>query len=439
MHLLLLLAMSALGLALGLAFGYLLAERRRGTLLDVLRNELTAAQTRAATAEARLEAERAATEEKLALLDDARDRMSHEFRSLANDVLEEKSRRFAEQNQTSLGQLLDPLKTRLKDFQEKVDAVYVQESKDRSALAQQVSTLLEMNHKLAEEARELTQALKGSSKRQGDWGEMVLERILESAGLRPGHEYVMQQNIPRGDGTRAQPDVIVFLPGQRTLVVDAKVSLVDYTAHCAAESEPARQAAAARHTASVREHIRGLAGRNYHRLPGLETLDFVILFVPIEPAFMLALEHDSELWVDAWRQNILLVSPSTLLFVVRTVAHLWRQQEQARNVQEIAARGAELYDKFAGFVDDLSKVGGRLEQARSAYDAAFDKLTRGRGNLVRQAEMLRELGVQPSKDLPSALTQRAEDDGAWRNGVVKETLPLVEGEEAADGTRTVCE
>jgi len=170
-----------------------------------------------------------------------------------------------------------------------------------------------------------------------------------------------------------------------------------------------RKHAAARHCASLRQHIRDLAARNYHRLPGLETLDFVILFVPIEPAFLLALETDSTLWVDAWEKNILLVSPSTLLFVVRTVAHLWKQEEQVRNVQQIAERGAELYDKFAGFVDDLSRLGARIEQTRNAYDAAFDKLTRGRGNLVRQVEMLRALGVQPSKRLPRQLTQHAED------------------------------
>ena len=401
-----------IALVIGLVAGYLLGRRgsspTQETDADALHRELLEARTAAAALEATLKAERNATEEKLALLDDARDRFTHTFRALANDVLEEKSRRFTEQNEAHLGQLLNPLKERLKDFQDKVDAVYVQEGKDRSALAQQVTSLLAMNHKLADEARELTQALKGSNRQQGNWGELVLERILEAAGLRAGHEYVVQQSVTREDASRARPDVILYLPGKRTLVVDAKVSLLDYNTYCAAQDDLLRKAAAARHTASVREHIRGLAARNYHRLPGLETLDFVILFIPIEPAFLLALEQDSALWIDAWEKNILLVSPSTLLFVVRTVAHLWTKEEQARNVQEIAARGAELYDKFAGFVEDLSKVGTRMDQARSAYDAAFDKLTRGRGNLVRQAEMLRALGVHPSKDLPPALTENDE-------------------------------
>jgi DNA recombination protein RmuC len=392
-------------LAVGGLLGYLIALARRSPMAE----EAVQLRSQVAALDATLAAERASQEEKLALLDDARDRMTHQFRALANDILEEKSRRFTEQNQTNLGQLLDPLKTRLQEFQLKVDQVYVQESKDRSALAQQVTSLLEMNQRLADEAKDLTQALKGSTKAQGDWGEVVLERILEAAGLRRGHEYTMQETIAREDASRARPDVILHLPGDRKLVVDAKVSLLDYGTYCGTVDEALRKHAAARHCVSLRDHIRDLAARNYHHLPGLETLDFVILFVPIEPAFLLALETDNQLWVNAWEKNILLVSPSTLLFVVRTVAHLWRQEEQARNVQQIADRGAELYDKFAGFVDDLTKLGARIEQTRNAYDAAFDKLTRGRGNLVRQVEMLRALGVQPVKRLPRQLTQRAED------------------------------
>jgi DNA recombination protein RmuC len=392
-------------LAIGGLAGYLAALSRRAAMTE----EAAQLRSQVAALDATLAAERTAQEEKLALLDDARDRMTHQFRALANDILEEKSRRFTEQNQTNLGQLLDPLKTRLQEFQSKVDQVYVQESKDRSALAQQVTSLLEMNQRLAAEARDLTQALKGSAKTQGDWGEVVLERILEAAGLRCGHEYTLQETIARADATRARPDVILHLPGDRTLVVDAKVSLLDYGTYCATTDEALRKHAATRHCASLREHIRDLAARNYHRLPGLETLDFVILFVPIEPAFLLALETDNNLWVDAWEKNILLVSPSTLLFVVRTVAHLWRQEEQVRNVQDIAKRGADLYDKFVGFVDDLSALGAQLERTRATYEMAMGKLATGRGNLVRQVEMLRALGVQPTKRLPRQLTRRAEE------------------------------
>jgi DNA recombination protein RmuC len=394
--------LSALALlVIGGLVGYLVALSRRTALAE----ETAQLRSQVAALDATLAAERAAQ----ARLDDGRDLMADQFSVLANKILEEKSRHFTDQNQTNLGQLLDPLKTRLQEFQTKVDQVYVQESKDRSALAQQVTSLLEMNQRLAAEARDLTLALKGSAKTQGDWGEVILERILEAAGLRRGHEYTVQETIAREDATRARPDVILHLPGDRKLVIDAKVSLLDYGTYCASTDDGLRKHAATRHCASLREHIRDLAARNYHRLPGLETLDFVILFVPIEPAFLLALETDSNLWVDAWEKNILLVSPSTLLFVVRTVAHLWKQEEQVRNVQQIAERGAELYDKFAGFVEDLSKVGARIEQTHIAYEAAFDKLTRGRGNLVRQVEMLRALGVQPTKRMPRQLTQRAEE------------------------------
>ena len=396
-------------LVIGALAGYVWALSRRAAAV----RESAELQARLAALDATLAAERAGHEEKLALLDDARDQMTHQFRALANDILEEKSRRFTEQNQSNLGQLLDPLKTRLQEFQAKVDQAYVQESKDRSALAQQVTSLLEMNQRLASEARDLTQALKGSTKAQGDWGEVVLERILEAAGLRRGHEYTMQETIAREDATRARPDVILHLPGDRKLVIDAKVSLVDYNIYCSSTDETLHKHAAARHCASIRDHIRGLAARNYQRLPGLETLDFVILFVPIEPAFLLGLETDSNLWVDAWEKNILLVSPSTLLFVVRTVGHLWKQEEQVRNVQQIAERGAELYDKFVGFVDELSNLGKRIEQTRNAYDAAMGRLSNGRGNLVRQVEMLRALGVQPTKRLPRQLTQHAEEVGIF--------------------------
>lgn len=402
------------GLAIGVLAGYLFALSRRAALVE----ETAQLRTQFASLQATLTAERAAQ----VRLEEDRNRMADQFRGLANDILEEKSRRFTEQNQANLGQLLDPLRTRLQEFQTKVDQVYVQESKDRSALAQQVTSLLEMNQRLADEARDLTQALKGSTKAQGEWGEVVLERILEAAGLRRGYEYTVQETISREDATRARPDVILHLPGDRKLVVDAKVSLVDYGTYSASSDDTLRKHAASRHCASVREHIRDLAGRNYHRLPGLETLDFVILFVPIEPAFLLALETDSNLWVDAWEKNILLVSPSTLLFVVRTVAHLWKQEEQMRNVQDIAKRGSELYDKFVGFVDDLSALGAQLERTRTTYDAAMSKLSTGRGNLVRQVEMLRALGVQPTKRLPRQLTQRAEEVGIFEEIAAPENI-----------------
>lgn len=350
-----------------------------------------------------LEAERRAAAEKLRLLEDARQQLSEQFKNLANDILEEKSRRFTEQNQNELGALLEPLKLRLTEFQRKVEEAYVTEGKDRTALAEQVRQLMALNQTLSREARQLTEALKGSSKTQGTWGELVLERVLEASGLRRGEEYEVQVAHTDGEGRRLQPDVVIRLPEGRHLVIDAKVSLNAYEAYVAAENDGERQGALKRHLDSVRTHMKGLSQKRYEQLYGVSSLDFVLLFVPIEPAFMLAVTHDKELFMDAWQRNVLLVSPSTLLFVVRTVAHLWRQEQQNRNAQEIAKRGAELYDKLAGFVTDLQALGQRLEQARSEYDKAMAKLVAGRGNLLHRAESLKALGVKPGKNLPLGL------------------------------------
>ena len=353
--------------------------------------------------------ERNQSQEKMALLQNAREELTLQFKNLANDILEEKSKRFSEQNQQSLGQLLDPLKTKLQEFQGKVEQVYVQEGKDRSALAEQVRQLMELNKTVSQEANNLTKALKGSNKTQGNWGELVLERVLESSGLRKGEEYDVQESHTLEDGRRLQPDVVVHLPDDRHLVIDAKATLVAYEDYANAEDDKHREAALKRHLDAVRSHIKGLSDKNYQDLYGLKSLDFVLMFVPIEPAFMLAVTHDRELYMDAWNKNVLLVSPSTLLFVVRTVANLWRQEAQTRNAQDIAKRGAELYDKLAGFVEDMESLGTRLNQAQKDYDGAINKLSTGRGNVIRQAEMLKKLGVKPSKSLPTPMVEIAND------------------------------
>jgi DNA recombination protein RmuC len=364
----------------------------------------------AARRNAELTAERESFREKLALLADAKQGLTDQFKNLANEILEDKSRRFTDQNQTNLSALLDPLKLRIAEFQSKIEDTYVKEGKERTALGEQVRQLMELNQQLSEDAKNLTRALRGSSKAQGNWGELVLERVLEASGLRKGEEYLVQSSTTRDDGTRALPDVVIRLPENRSLVVDAKVSLVAYEEFAIAEIEVDRTAAAKRHIDSVKNHIRGLSEKNYHTLYGLKSIDFVLLFVPIEPAFMLAITADRDLFMDAWHRNVLLVSPSTLLFVVRTVAHLWRQEAQTRNAQEIAKRGAELYDKFVGFVEDMTALGNRLRQAQTEYEAAYGKLTGGRGHLIGQAEKLRALGVKPSKSLPPAMQEHALED-----------------------------
>ena len=362
-----------------------------------------------ATLETTIEKEQEAARGKLALLMDAQASMTDQFKNLANQILEEKAKRFTEQNQTNLGQLLDPLKIQLTEFKSQVERVYETEGKERSALAGQVKQLMELNQTLSEKANNLTRALQGSSKAQGNWGELILERLLENAGLREGEEYMLQESYVREDGSRALPDVIVHLPNERSLVIDAKVSLNAYEEYASSEDEAVRDAARKRHLESLRNHIRGLSERNYQSLHQLKSLDCVVMFIPIEPAFMLAVTSDRALFQDAWNRNVLLVSPSTLMFVIRTVAHLWRQEAQNRNAQAIASRGADLYDKFAAFVADLEDVGKRLKQAEASYEEAHRKLATGRGNLVRQAEMLRDLGVKPTKALPANLLDRPED------------------------------
>ena len=411
-------------------------ERARARA-EQLRDEFTAARETAhaqasrlngelAEIRARSDAERAHAAEKLRLLEEAKASLTDQFRNLANDILEEKSRRFTEQNQANLGQLLDPLRAQLSEFKGKVEEVYVQEGKDRTALSEQVRQLMELNQTLSRDANNLTNALKGQAKTQGNWGELILERVLEASGLRKGFEYHVQDSQLSEDGRRLQPDVVIDLPGERKIVVDAKVSLVAYDRFTSAEGEDDRAAAARLHLDSVRAHVKGLSDKRYQALYGLKSLDMVVMFVPIEPAFMLAITHDEALFMEAWQRNVLLVSPSTLLFVVRTIAHLWRQEAQNRNAQEIARRGAQLYDKLAGFVSDLQRIGLKLKDAQAAYDDAEKKLSAGTGNVIRQAEMLRDLGVKTSKALPAPMVERS---GARDEREAAASLPLFEGPE----------
>ena len=394
------------------------------TRADLRAQELQTAHAELAQARTRADADRTSAQEKLQLLTDAKTALSDQFKTLATEILEEKSKRFAEQNQQNLGTLLDPLRTQLNEFKGKVEEVYVQEGKERFALSEQVKQLMELNKTLSNDANNLTKALKGSAKTQGNWGELILERVLEASGLRKGHEYQVQDSQLDEEGRRLQPDVVIHLPEERRLVVDAKVSLVAYDRFMAAAGDDERTASARAHLDSVRQHIRGLSAKRYQDLYGLKSLDLVVMFVPIEPAFMLAVTHDDALFMDAWQRNVLLVSPSTLLFVVRTIAHLWRQEAQSRNAQDIAKRGAELFDKLSAFVADLQKVGSKLKDAQSAYDEAEKKLSTGRGNVIRQAELLKGLGVKASKALPDALVDAsgAADAAAPESAPV--SLPL---------------
>jgi DNA recombination protein RmuC len=380
--------------------------------------------------ETKLENEKKNLQEKLALLEAAKQTLANQFEALAGDILEKKTKSFSEGSQKELGTLLAPLKEQINEFRKKVEEAQSDSKTGVTKLETLIGTLGGLNQQLTEEAHNLTTALRGSSKAQGDWGEFILRDLLEKAGLREGEQYSFQERFAidasEEDGKRksAITDVIVNLPGGRHLVIDSKVSLNAYTDSVNAETDEARKAAVKRHMDSVRGHVDELAARRYHKLGTLETPDFVAMFIPVEPAFLVALHEDEGLWRYAYEREVLLVGPTTLLFVIRIVDNLWQQELQARGVRDVMSRGAELYDKFVGFVNDLEKVGKGLHDADASYSNAMKKLSEGRGNLIRQVEMLKELGVRTGKSLPQNLLDAA--------GVEEPGLALAAGAEEND-------
>lgn len=379
------------------------------TVLESLRSERDLALQNAIRLEAELASERKQGLGRIESLNEAKEALTIQFKNLANDILEDKSRRFTEQNALSLDALLKPLQTKLAEFKEQVSTSYANESRERFALKSEIERLSALNVKMSDETRSLTQALKGDSKVQGNWGELVLESILESSGLRKGEEYLVQDSHTQLDGSRLQPDIVVRLPEGRHLVVDSKVSITAYARHAETTDPAAAQLELSAHIQSLRQHIQGLSSKNYSSLYGVGSVDFVLMFVPIEPAFLLALKTAPNLYQEALAKNIVLVCPSTLMATLRTVAHLWRQDHQNKNAMEIARQCGALYDKFVGFIDDMEKLGQRIDQAQSSYHDAFNKLKTGKGNLIRTAEKVRELGVKPSKSMPTTLLDSSAD------------------------------
>ena len=357
------------------------------------------------------EKDRQAAEEKLALLADARQNLSDQFQNLANTILEEKSRRFTEQNHDHLQQLLNPLNERIHGFSELVQQTYEKEAKERLTIENELKRLQTLNTQLHHDAKALTTALTGTqNKTQGNWGEMILESVLENSGLQKGREYIVQASSVRheADGTqrRLQPDVLINLPDNKQIVIDSKVSLtayVRYTQSTGAEAE--RELA--NHVASIRAHIKSLAAKDYTDLEGVKTLDFVFMFVPVEPAYLLALQHDPNLFQECFDKRIMLTGPSTLLATLRTVANIWRNEQQNQNALAIAEAGSKLYDKFVGFIESMDGINKALSQAQSQFQTAYSRLVSGRGNLISSTEKLRKLGIKAGKQLQRDLVEKA--------------------------------
>jgi len=371
--------------------------------------ELRRLDAQAASLNAELREQQESHQQRLSDLQGSRDELRAQFAELAGKIFDEREQRFAENSQQRLGQLLDPLKERIQSFEKRVEESYQAEARERFSLGKELERLQQLNLRLSDEATNLTRALKGQ-KTQGNWGELILERVLEHAGLEKGREYQTQVSLKGPDGERFQPDVLIMLPGDKQVVVDSKVSLTAYQQFVAADDEVIGQAALKQHVLSLRNHVKGLAGKDYKRLEGLHSLDFVLLFVPIEAAFSAALQAEPNLFQEAFDRNIVIVSPTTLLATLRVIGSLWKQERQSQNAREIAERAGWLYDKFVLFIQDLDEVGNRLQQLDKAYSAARNKLTEGRGNLVSRSEQLRLLGARASKSLPADLLERAMTD-----------------------------
>ncbi len=372
-------------------------------------SELRRLDAQAAALSAELREQQDSHQQRLSDLQGSRDELRAQFSELAGKIFDEREQRFAQTSNERLGQLLDPLKERIQSFEKRVEESYQQEARERFSLGKELERLQQLNLRLSDEATNLTRALKGQ-KTQGNWGELILERVLEHAGLEKGREYQTQVSLKGPDGERFQPDVLIMLPGDKQVVVDSKVSLTAYQQYVGADDEVIGQAALKQHVLSLRNHVKGLAGKDYKRLEGLHSLDFVLLFVPIEAAFSAALQAEPNLFQEAFDRNIVIVSPTTLLATLRVIDSLWKQERQSQNAREIAERAGWLYDKFVLFIQDLDEVGNRLQQLDKAYAAARNKLTDGRGNLVSRSEQLKLLGARASKSLPTELLERAMTD-----------------------------
>jgi DNA recombination protein RmuC len=349
--------------------------------------------------------ERRGFDEKLSLLENAENKLNTQFENLANKIFEQKSEKFTKTSETGINQILSPLKQQIDDFKRQITEQYTREGQERASLKTEILGLKELNKQITEEAAALTNALKGDNKQQGNWGELVLERILTESGLRNGHEYEVQKSVTNDDGKRLQPDVVIHLPNEKDIVVDSKVSLIAHEKVVNAQSKEDRQRALKEHVASMKGHIKGLSKKDYQDLPGVKSLDYVLMFVPIESAFYNAVEAEPELIKLALDNQIMLVSPTNLLVALRTINNIWQYEYQNQNAKIIADKAAKMYDKLAIFVGDMEKIGKNVDTLSNTYEAAMNKLSTGRGNLLRQAQGFKELGVTSTKQLDAKYLQ----------------------------------
>ena len=347
--------------------------------------------------------------EKIELLQAAREQMKAEFSVLANRIFQEKSEKMVQDNKSSLDTTLGPLKTQLTDFRKRVEDVYDKETRDRVSLRAELEQLKQLNTRMSEDAVNLTRALKGDKKTQGNWGEVVLERVLEQSGLRKGTEYETQVNLQAEDGSRRLPDVIIRLPENKDVVVDSKVSLVDYEQYINAETDEDKDNYLQRHVLAVANHISGLSVKEYEKLEGIRSLDFVLLFIPIESAFIAAFDADPGMFKKAYDKQVIVVSPTTLLATLRTIQSIWRYEHQNRNAEKIAAQAGGIFDQFSLVIESLDEVGRNLDRARNSFDLAHKRLTTGKGNMVRRVQQLEELGARTKKKLPTSVLDVDED------------------------------
>lgn len=391
-------AMEVLERQLGIAHSDLVKEQQRVV-------ELT---SKIAVVETELNGERRRAEEMKKEVQAMQVQFTDNFKNLAQNILEEKSRHMQEQSESQIKLLLNPIQTNLTEFEKRIKDVYHLETIERNSLKEEIKRLNDNSTKLSEDASNLTQALKSDTKAQGNWGELVLEKILERSGLTEGVEYTTQHSTSNAQEKVIRPDVVVNLPGDKHLIIDSKVSLTAYSAWVSASGEQEREAAVKGHLQSVRSHVKLLGDKNYPSAKGLNSPDFVILFTPIEAAFALAIQQDKDLYNDAWELNIIIVSPTTLLATLRTVSNIWMQERRISNVQAIADEGGKLYDKFVAFLVNMKEMGDRLKGANKAYDEAMNKLETGRGNIIARTQKMKKLGAKTSKSMDNETIEQAE-------------------------------